>query len=361
MYCYLTPFLSLPRCAIPVTATLRHSCQCHVTLFPCHCHVTPFLSLPRYAIPSHCHVTPFLSLPRYAIPCHCQITPFLSLPRYAIPVTATLRYSLSLPNHAIPVTATLRHFLSLPNHAIPVTATLCYSLSLPRYAIPSHCHVTPFPVTAKSRHSCHCHVTPFPVTAKSRHSLSLPRYPIPCHVTPFPVTATLHHSCHCHFTPFPKNCYFTPLPNYDTSSSLHHVQPLLQTLLCLRVQARTDCGLSSTCHNVFSVSSPTYFSDLSVYIQAVAFFGKHTDNSFGQRSFSYVLQSNRVVSLLTSVILSSYASKTAFKSHFFKQVISSLSSLGLSLPLHFFCERVCAGACNIHLTDVAGCLQHTLG
>ena len=101
-------------------------------------------------------------------------------------------------------------------------------LSLPRYAIP---------VTATLRHSCYCHVTPF---------LSLPCYAIPCH---------------CHFTPFPKYCYFTPLPNYDTSSSLHHVQPLL----CLRVQARTDCGLSNTCHNFFSVSSPAYFSDLSVY------------------------------------------------------------------------------------------------
>ena len=187
----------------------------------------------------YCYLTPFLSLPRYAIPVTLRYS--LSLPLYAIPVTATLRYSLSLPLYAIPVTATLRYSLSLPLYAIPVTATLHHSLSLPRCTIP---------VTTTLRHSCHCHVMSFPVTSTLRHSLSLPCYAIPCH---------------CHFTLFSKYCYFTPLPNYDTSSALHHVQPLLQTLLCLRVQARTDCGLSNTCHNFFSVSSPAYFSDLSVY------------------------------------------------------------------------------------------------
>ena len=41
-----------------------------------------------------------------------------------------------------------------------------------------------------------------------------------------------------------------------------HVPPLLQTLHCLPVQARIDYKLSAICHNLFSDSSPAYFSDL---------------------------------------------------------------------------------------------------
>ena len=42
----------------------------------------------------------------------------------------------------------------------------------------------------------------------------------------------------------------------------NHVQPLLQALHWLLVQARVDYKLSTLCHNFFSDSSPTYLSDL---------------------------------------------------------------------------------------------------
>ena len=41
-----------------------------------------------------------------------------------------------------------------------------------------------------------------------------------------------------------------------------YVQPLLQALHWLPVQARTEYKLSSICHNFFSESSPAYVSDL---------------------------------------------------------------------------------------------------
>ena len=44
-----------------------------------------------------------------------------------------------------------------------------------------------------------------------------------------------------------------------------HVQPLLQALCWLPVQAQIDYKLSAICHNVFSDSSPACLSDLTVY------------------------------------------------------------------------------------------------
>ena len=41
-----------------------------------------------------------------------------------------------------------------------------------------------------------------------------------------------------------------------------HVQPLLQALHWLPVQARVDYKLSTVCHNFFTDSSPAYLSDL---------------------------------------------------------------------------------------------------
>ena len=46
-----------------------------------------------------------------------------------------------------------------------------------------------------------------------------------------------------------------------------HVQPLLQALHWLPVQARIDYKLSIICHNFFSYSSPAYLFDLPLCIQ----------------------------------------------------------------------------------------------
>ena len=74
-----------------------------------------------------------------------------------------------------------------------------------------------------------------------------------------------------------------------------HVQPLLQALHWLPVQARIDYKLSTICHNFFSDSSPAYVSDLLTVCRQLRSSADtrilripHVrTKTFGQRSFSY--------------------------------------------------------------------------
>ena len=88
-----------------------------------------------------------------------------------------------------------------------------------------------------------------------------------------------------------------------------HVQPLLQALHWLPVQARIDYKLSAICRSVFSDSSPAHFSDLlTVYIPSrqlrssadarLLCILRVRTKTFGQL---YWLQSNGISSLLTAV------------------------------------------------------------
>ena len=77
-----------------------------------------------------------------------------------------------------------------------------------------------------------------------------------------------------------------------------HIQPLLQSLHWLPVQARIEYKLSTLCHNFFSNSSPVYFSDLLTVYTPSRQLRSSTDTrmlripsvrtkTFGHRCFSY--------------------------------------------------------------------------
>ena len=107
-----------------------------------------------------------------------------------------------------------------------------------------------------------------------------------------------------------------------------HVQPLLQALHWLPVQARIDYKLSTICHNFFSDSSPAYVSDLLTVCRQLRSSADtrilripHVrTKTFGQRSFSYCAP--KLWNSLPSDIRHSKFSdslKTALKTHLYKQ------------------------------------------
>ena len=113
-----------------------------------------------------------------------------------------------------------------------------------------------------------------------------------------------------------------------------HVVPLLKSLHWLPVRSRIDYKLSVLCHNYFSDSCPSYFSELLTTYTPSRQLRSSTDSrilkiphiktkSFGQRSFSYAgpKQWNSLPFSLRH-IESTSSFKSALKTYLFKKAYS---------------------------------------